>query len=79
MIVLKEGNLFDSNCETLVNAVNCVGVMVKGIALTFKLKFPKMYDKYRKDCLAKKIKIGDKKGGKNYRENNIIVRGNKTF
>ena len=32
MIVFKKGNLFDSECQTLVNTVNCVGVMGKGIA-----------------------------------------------
>ena len=58
MITIKKGNLFDSKCETLVNTVNCVGVMGKGIALAFKSKFPKMYKAYRDDCAQKKIKIG---------------------
>ena len=43
MIVFKNGNIFDSKCETLVNPINCVGVMGKGLALIFKNKFPKMY------------------------------------
>ena len=36
MIEFKTGNLFNSECQTLVNTVNCVGVMGKGIALEFK-------------------------------------------
>ena len=38
------GNIFDSKCSTLVNTVNCVGVMGKGIALDFKKKYPGMFD-----------------------------------
>lgn len=34
------GDLFSSQCKTLVNTVNCVGVMGKGIALEFKNKYP---------------------------------------
>jgi O-acetyl-ADP-ribose deacetylase (regulator of RNase III) len=37
------GNLFQSNAEALINAVNCVGVMGKGIALQFKQKFSAEY------------------------------------
>ena len=37
-IVFKQGNLFESSDEAIVNAVNCVGVMGKGIALQFKEK-----------------------------------------
>ena len=40
------GNIFDSQCNTLVNTVNCVGVMGKGIALDFKNKYPRMFDEY---------------------------------
>ena len=38
------GNIFDTKASTIVNTVNCVGVMGKGIALEFKKKFPNMYD-----------------------------------
>ncbi len=34
------GNIFDTSMKTLVNTVNCVGVMGKGIALEFKKRFP---------------------------------------
>ena len=44
------GDLFSSQCETLVKPVNCVGVMGKGIALEFKSKYPAMFDEYRLLC-----------------------------
>jgi O-acetyl-ADP-ribose deacetylase (regulator of RNase III) len=50
MITFKNGNLFDSNCQTLVNTVNCKGVMGAGIALQFKEKFPKMFNDYKIAC-----------------------------
>ena len=59
MIVFKNRNIFDSKCETLVNPINCVGVMGKGLALIFKNKFPKMYEIYKEDCALKKIKVGE--------------------
>lgn len=48
MIIWKSGDLFNSNCTSLVNTVNCVGVMGKGIALEFKNKFPDMFVAYKK-------------------------------
>lgn len=50
MIEFKKGNLFNSECSTLVNTVNCVGVMGKGIALQFKEKYPHMFTAYRNAC-----------------------------
>jgi O-acetyl-ADP-ribose deacetylase (regulator of RNase III) len=44
--------------QTLVNSVNCVGVMGAGIALEFKLRFPNMYDDYVTRCVRKEVKIG---------------------
>jgi O-acetyl-ADP-ribose deacetylase (regulator of RNase III) len=44
------GNLFLSDANTLVNTVNCVGVMGAGIALQFKHQFPMMFERYRRDC-----------------------------
>ena len=40
------GDLFESNAQTLVNTVNCVGVMGKGVALQFKKRFPDMFAEY---------------------------------
>lgn len=52
------GNIFNSKCQTIVNTVNCVGVMGKGIALVHKLRYPNMYEEYRKHCKNKLIKTG---------------------
>ncbi len=55
--VLK-GDLFKSEAHTLVNTVNCVGVMGKGIALAFKGRFPDMYEDYVRRCEAGKVRLG---------------------
>lgn len=58
MITVRVGNLFDSNAQTLVNTVNCVGIMGKGIALEFKKRFPEMNRDYEERCKAGKVKLG---------------------
>jgi O-acetyl-ADP-ribose deacetylase (regulator of RNase III) len=58
MLRLAEGNLFEANVEALVNAVNTVGIMGKGIALQFKKKFPKMYEAYRVACASGEVMPG---------------------
>lgn len=58
MIAVRVGNLFDSSAQTLVNTVNCVGVMGKGIALEFKKRFPAMYRDYEEQCKAGEVKLG---------------------
>lgn len=50
MIEFKQGNLLEANTEALVNTVNCVGVMGKGIALQFKQAFPENFRQYKKAC-----------------------------
>lgn len=52
------GDLFASHAQTLVNAVNYVGVMGKGIALEFKVRFPDMFADYAKRCKAGEVEIG---------------------
>ena len=52
------GNIFNTKCQTIVNTVNCVGVMGKGIALVHKLRYPKMYEEYKMHCENKLIKTG---------------------
>lgn len=59
MIQYVKGDLFESPAQALVNTVNTVGVMGKGIALQFKEAFPDNYIAYRKICKAKQFKIGD--------------------
>lgn len=45
------GNIFDSEMQTLVNPVNTAGVMGKGLALQFKLRYPLYFREYRRACL----------------------------
>jgi len=52
------GNIFNSKCQTVVNTVNCVGVMGKGIAQVYKLRYPLMFDEYKEHCKNKLIKPG---------------------
>ncbi len=58
MIQFKEGDLLESQAEALVNTVNTVGVMGKGIALQFKKAYPENYRVYAKACKDKSIGIG---------------------
>jgi O-acetyl-ADP-ribose deacetylase (regulator of RNase III)/uncharacterized protein YwgA len=58
MLTVRIGNLFDSEAQTLVNTVNCVGVMGKGIALDFKNRFPDMYEDYVVRCHARQVRLG---------------------
>lgn len=53
------GNIFESKAETLVNTVNCVGVMGKGVALEFKRKYPDMYKDYVNRCNTSSVKPGE--------------------
>lgn len=58
MVHVLVGDLFASKAQTLVNTVNCVGVMGKGVALEFKKRFPEMYDDYVRRCEAGLVKLG---------------------
>ena len=53
------GDLFESRAQTLVNAVNCVGVMGKGIAEQFKRRFPAMFEDYKRRCKRKEVRLGE--------------------
>jgi O-acetyl-ADP-ribose deacetylase (regulator of RNase III)/uncharacterized protein YwgA len=52
------GDILQSKAQTLVNTVNCVGVMGKGIALEFKKRFPEMFEDYAERCARKEVKPG---------------------
>jgi O-acetyl-ADP-ribose deacetylase (regulator of RNase III) len=52
MIELRRGNILDADAEALVNAVNCVGVMGKGLALQFKRALPDVFKAYERACRA---------------------------
>ena len=58
MIIEKNGNIFTTKCQTIVNTVNCVGVMGAGIAYEFRLREPKMFEKYKLLCEQNSLKIG---------------------
>jgi O-acetyl-ADP-ribose deacetylase (regulator of RNase III) len=59
MITFKSnGNLLDEKVDALVNTVNCVGIMGKGIALQFKQAFPQNFKEYEKACKSKAVNIG---------------------
>ncbi|MHB8577225.1 MAG: macro domain-containing protein [Dehalococcoidia bacterium] len=51
-------DIFESRAQTLVNTVNCVGVMGKGIALEFKRRFPEMYLDYVQRCARGEVRLG---------------------
>jgi len=49
-IIYKKGNMFEDHSEAIVNTVNCVGVMGKGVALEFKRRWPENFKAYKKLC-----------------------------
>ena len=59
MITYTTGNLLESEAVALVNTVNTVGVMGKGIALMFKDRFKLNYDLYRSACEDGEVKTGE--------------------
>jgi len=59
MIHYVKGNLLESEAQALVNTVNTVGVMGKGIALQFKEKFPENFRVYYDACRKKEFHIGE--------------------
>ncbi|MBI5422800.1 MAG: macro domain-containing protein [Opitutae bacterium] len=53
------GDLFTSKAQTIVNTVNTVGVMGKGVALEFKNRFPAMFEDYVARCDRQQVKLGE--------------------
>src|SRR5688572_6015506 len=58
MIRFTQGNLLDARVDAVVNTVNTVGVMGKGIALMFKERFPENFKAYETACNAGEVVIG---------------------
>src|SRR5713226_3108866 len=58
MVKTKTGDLFSSQAQTLVNTVNCVGVMGKGVALGFKERYPRMFEEYARLCQLGRVHLG---------------------
>ena len=59
MIETAQGDILRANAEALVNTVNSVGVMGKGIAAVFKRLNPEMYQQYRRLCKEGKLDVGN--------------------
>ncbi|MCD8455205.1 macro domain-containing protein [Tenacibaculum finnmarkense genomovar ulcerans] len=59
MVTEINGNIFNTKCQTIVNTVNCVGVMGTGIAYEHRLRYPEMFLKYKAICDAKNLNIGN--------------------
>lgn len=58
MIEPVSGDIFQSETEAIVNAVNCVGAMGRGIALQFKNAFPENFKAYEEACRRKEVQPG---------------------
>lgn len=61
MIIFKDNiycDIFKTSAQTIVNPVNTVGVMGKGLALKFKNLYPKMFEEYRLACRKGELKPG---------------------
>jgi len=52
------GDILQSKAQTLINTVNCVGIMGKGIAQEFKKRFPQMFEDYAQRCACKEVMPG---------------------
>lgn len=58
MLHFVNGDIFKSKAMAIVNPVNTVGVMGKGLALEFKQRYPSMFRKYKQICDANKLGVG---------------------
>jgi uncharacterized protein YwgA/O-acetyl-ADP-ribose deacetylase (regulator of RNase III) len=58
MVRVLIGNIFESSAQTLVNTVNTVGIMGKGIALGFRKMFPDMFEDYVRRCQRREVRVG---------------------
>ncbi|MDQ2695129.1 MAG: macro domain-containing protein [Pseudomonadota bacterium] len=58
MIQYKTGDILTENAEALVNTVNCVGIMGRGIALQFKNAFPENFKAYAAACKRNEVQPG---------------------
>jgi len=58
IIEYRTGDILQADAEALVNAVNCVGIMGRGIALQFKEKFPANFKAYAAACTRNEVQPG---------------------
>ena len=59
MIEFKVGDIFAEDVDALVNTVNCVGVMGRGVALQFKRAFPDNFKAYAERCKRSEMRPGE--------------------
>lgn len=57
-IEFRKGDMFSEPFEAIVNTVNCVGVMGKGVALEFKRRWPENFEAYKKLCKSDRLRPG---------------------
>lgn len=72
MIEDKKGNIFTTDCDYIVNTVNCVGVMGVGIAYEFRLRYPEMYEQYKILCEKNEIFPGKLWIYKSEKQKNVL-------
>jgi len=58
MIKYSDSNVFNTGTDAIVNTINCVGFMGKGLALEYALRYPKLLEEYKQKCNKKEIIIG---------------------
>ncbi len=58
MIEYKQGDILSEDVEAIVNTVNCVGVMGRGLALQYKNRFPDNFKIYSKACKSEEVQPG---------------------
>jgi O-acetyl-ADP-ribose deacetylase (regulator of RNase III) len=58
MLIYHRTSIFASPAQTVVNTVNCVGVMGKGVAAVFRDRYPDMFEQYRQICAQKLLEPG---------------------
>ena len=58
MIEFRTGDILKADAEALVNTVNCVGIMGRGIALQFKNAFPDNFKAYAAACAREEVRPG---------------------
>lgn len=58
MITYSDSTVFNADTHTIVNTINCQGVMGAGIALEFRLRFSEMFEDYQARCERHEVKVG---------------------
>src|SRR5258708_633752 len=53
-----KGDIFNAEAQTIVNPVNCKGIMGAGLALAFKKRYPDMFSVYQQECRDGHLQIG---------------------